>query len=69
MTTSQDEEGRPNCDACRFKKTGKSKAYFNMDPCRKGHSVFFTVCTIECKDFKPKIVDYKVVVPNGKERT
>lgn len=54
MKGSQDEQGRPNCDACRFKRTGKSKAYFGMDPCRKGHSVFFTCCVTDCSDFKQK---------------
>lgn len=54
MKGSQDEQGRPNCEACKFKKTGKNKAYFNMDPCRKGHSVFFTCCVTDCSDFKQK---------------
>lgn len=58
---SADESGRPNCDACKFRKPSKSKAHFNMDPCRKGHSAFFTCCVIECKDFQPKLVDYRIV--------
>ena len=51
---STDDHGRPNCDKCRFKRTGKSKAYFEMDPCRKGHSVYFTCCVTECGDFQIK---------------
>jgi hypothetical protein len=64
MTDSRDDQGRPNCDACKFKRTGKSKAaYFGMDPCRKGHSVFFTCCVTECGDFKVK----DVYVKEGKD--
>lgn len=63
-----DETGRPNCEACKFKKNGKSKAYFNMDPCRKGHSVFFTVSVHDCGDFKLK--DYYIKEgKDAKERT
>ena len=66
MTNSQDEQGRPNCDACKFKIPGKHLGYLGMDGCGKGHNVVFTLCVVECKDFKPKIVYCKEVKPDEK---
>lgn len=65
-TNSQDKEGRPNCGACKFKRTGKSKAYFEMDPCRKGHSAYFTCCVTECGDFEVKDVYIKKDKDDGR---
>ena len=56
---SRDDQGRPNCDACKFRRSGKGKAYFEMDPCRKGHSALFTCCVTECGDFRLKDVCVK----------
>ncbi len=47
-----DETGRPACDSCRHQKRGKK--FPNMDPCRKGHSAFFTCCVQDCKDWEDK---------------
>ena len=54
-----DETGRPACDSCRHQKKGKK--FPNMDPCRKGHSAFFTCCVQDCRDWEKK------GEPNGKE--
>ena len=57
MTDSRDDQGRPNCDECRFANT--AMRFPNEFPCKMGHSVFFTCCVTECGDFRPKDVCVK----------
>ena len=42
-----------DCDTCKYQKRGKK--FPNLDPCRKGHSAFFTCCVdADCKDYDRK---------------
>lgn len=42
-----------DCESCEFRKKGKR--FPNLDPCRKGHSAFFTLCVDEeCRDYRKK---------------
>ena len=51
-TDSRDDQGRPNCDECRFQLRGSS--FPNESPCAKGKSALFTCCVTNCPDFKRK---------------
>lgn len=43
-----------DCESCKYRKVGKK--FPNLDPCRKGHSAFFTCCVdAECKDYERKV--------------
>ena len=52
MTDSRDDQGRPNCDACRFANT--AMRFPNEFPCKMGRSVVFTLSVHDCPDFKKK---------------